>query len=183
MPPGIRSGRAGMTFVELIVALAIISVMGFVMVSGVHQLLTGSRQANDQHYAVSQLQYAEHYITRDVLMTWKISSSGFPLQLYWEAEDEEGDDVSYQVVYTLIGSEGNSRRLQRDLLVKNIATGVTVEASTSTAAQDIDVASFCSYDGTTLTVSLEALAPNSLDSTIETREFQVTPRKTDVEVI
>ncbi len=172
--------QSGVTLVELVIALAIISLIGSGVVMAVHQLLTATRQANDQQYTVSQLRQAEHYITRDVLMTWQISSSGFPLSLYWEAENEDGDDLSYAVTYSLAGASGALKELNRALVVTDIATNVAVESSSLVVAQSIDDASSSvQFNDPTLAVTLVSVT----GSHQEVRTFEVKPRKTEVEVI
>ncbi len=170
--------QVGLTLVELIIGLAIISLIGGGTAIAVHQLLTATRQANDQQYAVSQLRQAEHYMTRDVLMTWKISSSGFPLELYWEAEDEDGDTYSYQVTYSLVGSADALKRMNRAIIVTNLDTNVQVEASTLAVAQGIlESSSETVFVAPNLTVTLVAVSGTHE----ELRTFEVKPRKTEIE--
>lgn len=171
-----------MTLIELIIAIAIVGTIGAVVVSAVHQILVSSRQANDQQNAVNQLRQAEHYITRDVLMTWRISSSGFPLDLYWEAQDDEGNKLSYAVEYTMVGAAGSLRALQRTAIVTDLNTSVVVENSTMIVAGDLHVDSGCTFANPTLTVTLKTPRGTTPDAPLETRVFEVMPRKSTIQV-
>jgi len=166
---GARARQTGMTLVELIIAIAIISLMAGGIAMAVHQLLTSNRQANDQQYAVSQLRQAEHWITQDAQMTWTINSSGFPLTLSWTGIVDQAD---HQVTYTLEGPSGSLKRLQRYELVDGIPNTLVV-------AQNIDdVASSCSFTAPMLSVTLVVTSGGHT----ETRVFEVKPRKTLVTV-
>ena len=97
-----QSGQAGLTLIELIIAIAIIGLIAGVTVIAIHQLLTASRQANDQQYAVSQLRQAEHWMTRDALMARTVVPdslvpTGFPVVLSWTTSAS----VSYEIEYLL----------------------------------------------------------------------------------
>ena len=155
--------------VELIIAIAIISLMAGGITMAVYQLLTANQQANDQQYAVSQLRQAEHYITQDVQMTWTINSSGFPLTLSWTGIVDEAD---HEVTYTLVGPAGSLKTLQRYELVDGTP-------STAIIARNIDdVASSCSFTTPTLTVTMVVTSGGHT----ETRVFEVKPRKTGITV-
>lgn len=106
--------QAGVSLIELIVALAIISLISATLVVAVHQLLNRSVQANDQQYAISQLRQAEHYITRDILMADEVSSTGFPLLVRWDTEDADNDLLLVEdVAYELQGADSASLQLVR----------------------------------------------------------------------
>jgi prepilin-type N-terminal cleavage/methylation domain-containing protein len=171
--------QRGLALIELVIAIAIVGLVAGAIVASVYQLLTATGQANNQEYAVSQLRQAEHYISRDTLMTWRISSSGFPLSLYWETEE---DNRSYEVEYSLVGSVGNTRQLRRHMLVKDIDSGATVEDSTLIVAGDIHIDSHCTFAAPSLTVTLKVPASDASDPDFEVRVFEVTPRKSSVEV-
>ncbi len=161
--------ESGLTLIELIIAIAIIGAVGGTVLMAIYGLLTSSRQANDQQYAVSQLRQAESWMTEDVLMTWTINSSGFPLMLSWTGLV---DEAHHEVTYTLEGPSGSLKRLQRYEVVDGTP-------STLVVAEGIDgSASSCAFTAPILTVTLVA----SSGGHTETRAFEVKPRKTGITI-
>jgi prepilin-type N-terminal cleavage/methylation domain-containing protein len=76
----------GMTLIELIIGVAIASLISGTALVAVHQILTASAQANDMQLAVSQVRAAEHWMTRDTLTAQDVAlgvDAGFPLTLSW----------------------------------------------------------------------------------------------------
>jgi prepilin-type N-terminal cleavage/methylation domain-containing protein len=100
-----RRCQHGVSLIELIVALAIGSLISGGAVIAIHQILTASAQANDMQFAVSQVRAAEHWMARDALMAQNITygvDSGFPLVLTWT--DFYGDDHIVQYSLTAMPS-------------------------------------------------------------------------------
>ncbi len=169
---GTRKSQSGLTLVELIIALAIISLIAGVTVMAIHQLLTASRQANDQQYAVSQLRQAEHWMTRDALMAQQVipGTSGvqpFPLELRWTTSG----GVSHEVIYSLEPAGG--------LLTLKRHTETQEEDGTTTTsslilAQGIDDApgSQWEYASRVLTVTLTATSRSHTETRIFTAKLR-----------
>jgi prepilin-type N-terminal cleavage/methylation domain-containing protein len=61
------SSRYGVSLIELLIGLAIASLIAGTTVVAIHQILTASAQANDMQLANSQVRAAEHWMTRDIL--------------------------------------------------------------------------------------------------------------------
>ena len=102
--------QAGLTLIELLVAIAIIGAMGAAAVGATFQLLNASRQANDEQLAISQVRSTEHWITRDTLTSQTvtpdaIAPSGFPLVLTWESFDGTSNTVTYSMLDSPSGSQ------------------------------------------------------------------------------
>jgi len=164
----VRSCQRGITLIELLIALAIITAIGAAAVIATHELLTTSSQANDEQLAVSQLRAAEHWMTRDTLTSQSITPdsidpSGFPLVLSWQSFD----GTEHTVTYTLLDSHpAPLKELQRQEVT---ASGT----NTLRVADYIDATqTSCSFSGSTLTVTLAATASNYTT----TRTFEAKPR-------
>ena len=154
----LKYSQHGLTFVELLVALAIIAAIGATVVMATYQLLTLSAQSNEEQLAVSQVRAAEHWITRDALTSQgeivedEVNPSGFPVVLTWTAFD----GTAHTVTYSLLESHPSPLKLlqRQDVTVSGTAT-VTI-------ADYIDESlTSCSFDDErTLTVTIAAKANN-----------------------
>jgi len=106
--------QTGLTLVELLVGIAVSSLVASASLIAVYGILTYSRQANDTQLAVAQVRAAEHWMSRDALSAQTVVlgvNSGFPLTLSWTAID--GDNI--QITYSLIDVPSSSlKRIQRD---------------------------------------------------------------------
>ena len=160
--------QAGLTLIELLVAIAIIGAMGAAAVGATFQLLNASRQANDEQLAISQVRSAEHWITRDTLTSQtvtpnEVNPSGFPLVLTWESFD----GTSNTLTYSMLDSPSGSLKLLERYAINGAATSTTI------VAEYIDATlTSCSYSGTTLTVTVAATAREYTG----TRTFEAKPR-------
>ncbi len=167
--------HSGLTLVELIIALAIISLIAGVTVVAIHQLLTASRQANEQQYAVSQLRQAEHFMSRDILMAWTVDivNPDFFLALSWNSTDETEEVKSHLVTYTFEGPSGARGQLQRSELVDGSPQSSVI------VAQSIDGSARWIPEAYVLRVTLTA----SANGHEEMRVFDVKPRKTHITIV
>lgn len=169
---GASQSQLGLSLVELVIALAIISLIAGVTVVAIDQLLQSSRQANDQQQAVSQLRQAEHWMTRDALMSQTVvpdavNPSGFPVTLSWTTSQ----GVAHEVTYSLEDMSGSShKRLRRQVIIDGGSP------STLWLAEGIEVGegdggeqlTSCSYLRPVLTVTLTVTSGTHT----ETRVFQ-----------
>ena len=162
------AGECGLTLVELLIALAIISALGSAAVIATYELLTASRQANDEQLAVSQVRAVEHYMTRDTLTSQSVTPdetdpSGFPLVLAWESFDGTNHSVTYS--FQTSPNAPLMRMARVEVTDTNTSTLVVADYMDPTQCE-------CSFDGETLTVTLVA---KSHDYETE-RTFESKPR-------
>ncbi len=109
-----EKGQSGFTLVELIIAIAITSIITVGLVLTIFQLWGGHARASGEMIVVRQVQNAGYWISRDAQMAQYVDpdlelddSPGFPLTLTWyqyayntENPDRRGD--GYRVIYTLV---------------------------------------------------------------------------------
>lgn len=106
--------QRGMTLVELLVGLAIASLISAMAVTSVHQILTASSQAKDMQLAVAQVRSAEHWMTRDLLTAQSVTlgaDDGFPLELIWTDHLAQNHLVQYSMEAMPSGSLKSLKRL------------------------------------------------------------------------
>jgi prepilin-type N-terminal cleavage/methylation domain-containing protein len=154
--------RNGFTLVELLIALAIIGIIGIGLSAVVYRIYNGTTSSENHVLAVSQVQNAGQWISKDALMvtTAVVNSATNPrLTLTWDNSSYEAGN--YHVVkYNL-----SNNQLTRQYCD---ATGTTVLGS-ATVAQYIT--SF-SFDTSTNTLTITATVGN----VNETRYYQITRR-------
>ncbi|MBN1152606.1 MAG: prepilin-type N-terminal cleavage/methylation domain-containing protein [Dehalococcoidia bacterium] len=185
--------RRGMSLIELIIGLAIASLIAGAAVVAIHQILTASAQANDMQLVNSQVRAAEHWMTRDILSTGSAEddlvcggTAGLePLILKWH--DISG--VPHRVEYSLEPMPSSDLwNLVRSHWVTNVDPNLYDPQSR------LAVASYIVYDDAALASDRDqslswALEPEGADtavlevslvaevrSHIATRQFQAMPR-------
>ena len=158
----LMKNQKGFTLIELIVALAIASVIGVAATMTAHQVITIPVISNDSNTAINQVRNAVNWINRDVQSATPGSITTSPEflsmgQLEWES----GTWTTHTVNYTL---ELADKELWRDY--DGDVPGILI-------AQYIDTAS-CSWDDVekVLTVNITV----QVGTRTETRTFEVKPR-------
>ncbi|PVV84400.1 PulJ/GspJ family protein [Dehalogenimonas alkenigignens] len=82
-----RKGQRGFTLVEVLVALAIMTVLGVGIATSIFQLFTINTRSNDAMLVIRQVQNLGHWLNRDVQMseTTTMGVGGtFPLIMVWD---------------------------------------------------------------------------------------------------
>lgn len=106
-----RTDQAGITLVELVVAIALSALLLVGSVVILHHMLVVSAENADRTIARLQAQYVAFWIGEDVVQAQTISvcdsgncTGGFPLTMGWTTRDEDETLVEYHVEYRLIDS-------------------------------------------------------------------------------
>jgi prepilin-type N-terminal cleavage/methylation domain-containing protein len=156
----------GFTLIEVLIATAIIGLIGAGLSIAVGQVINVNAISNSHVVAVKQVENAAYWLNRDVRMAQIIEpngASGFPLNLSWV----EWDNTTCQVSYTLVNDE-----LKRSVSVNG--TGPVVMK----VAQHISVSpddTLCQYNNGVLNFKLTASVAGFRPAR-EIRFAQVTPR-------
>lgn len=164
-----RVGRteAGVTLIELLVALSIGAAIALAVAIGMHQVLTGTYQTNDHNTVINQVRNAEYWISRDALMAkpGNITVNTNPAQstfiqiLVWENAD---GTATSSITYTL--QDGTMRR-DRDGQQTFVAEHIRDKEEGVT---------WCAWDDATQTLAVTVTA--EVVTMSETRTFEVKAR-------
>ena len=113
----IRSEK-GISTIELIVACAIIGLIGSAASMSIFQVLNVTAQSNDSFTTISQVQNAGHWISRDAQMaenvtTDNLSGTNF-LVLDWNELDISDNETNHSVTYFFEGLSSGIGNLKRN---------------------------------------------------------------------
>ena len=108
----LHKNQKGLTLVELLVAIAIFSVVAGATNAVIIQMVQSSRTSAHM-VAIRQAQSAAYRVNCDVLQAQNVSASngGFPLVLNWTTWD---GGKAHQVTYRLVNPSGDLYELQRE---------------------------------------------------------------------
>lgn len=114
LPGFFRSGQTGFTLIEVIVSLALSSLIGLGAAMTIAQVCTQTSRNSDITTASRHAMNAVHFVGRDIQMAQTISgTAGFPatsnLELSWTWWDNKTYSVNYSVtngVLTRVYSDG-----------------------------------------------------------------------------
>ncbi len=122
-----KRDEKGFTFVELIVALGIIALVGGAAAMTTFQVFKGTERNSDHMTVVRQVQNAGYWISRDAYMAQSVTVDNLTapnfLVLNW-IEADSGDQ--YQVTYTLENmAAGTLKTLRRNHSINGGAANIT----------------------------------------------------------
>lgn len=160
----IRAGQKGFTLTELLVGIALTSLLIGGVVMAIPQMNSAVKRGNNHTYVATQLQNATHWVQVDSKMAQEVTpdsgESGFPLVLSWV----DWDNVEHEVTYYLAGNEFfrsysvNDGSPQVRSLAQSISSGT------------------CSYQNGTLTVTLTSEEGYGREKAAQVRTITVKPR-------
>jgi len=163
-----RYGQKGFTLIEVIIAIALTSIITGGITMTIFQVFDGYIRTSNHMIAIRQVQNAGYWISHDAQMAQIIEPAvdpdpdGFPLTLTWA----EWKNTVNQVTYTIVDSE--LKRTHRSVSPEEPST--TVE---TVVAQCIDPEmTNCKFLGGVLSFQVTA----TVGSSSETRVYEITPR-------
>ena len=167
------SNQKGFTLVELVVVVAITSLILGVTSSIAVQLFVSSGDNSDRMTAYQQVQNAGLWVKHDAVMAQDVvlddpqtPVSEF-ITLYWT----DWDVNSYRVAYTLEDAPGGLKELKRSCFIPD-GDDWLLQASTFVANSIDPAKTSSSWDGKLLTMQIAA----QVGDEDETRTYQVMPR-------
>ena len=143
----IFKSRRGFTLIEIMVAIALISLIGVSVSSATFQILKQSIKNRDYTSASQSTMNAVHWISRDAEMAQIIQTGeeqGFPLTLRWV----DWGSSAYQAVYTI-----ENGILKRDY---SYAGGDPVQTILAQSVNTVSENTTCEYTNKVLTVQITA---------------------------
>jgi prepilin-type N-terminal cleavage/methylation domain-containing protein len=172
---GHRRAR-GFTLVELVVALAVGSIIALAVITSITQVLNGSARSSNHMSAIRQVQNAGYWVSRDAAMAHSTNvttvSPDF-LVFTWTGWDDRQNKVRY-VMEDAPGGLKNLRRIQQ--VVDNV-TGNWRDIGSSLAGQYIVPESTSrSFAPGNMTFTVTAKVGSGARTSTETRTYEVKPR-------
>jgi type II secretory pathway pseudopilin PulG len=177
----IVKNQAGLTLVELVIALAITGAITATVTMITFQVFDGEARANNHMDAISRVQNAGRQVSRDASMAQVIvgpeegDEDGFPLTLTWT---EWEDNQKHNVVYKIQGNE-----LWRDYYLGEIEgtpdNSYRLEYIIGAYPDNPSVpVTYCERDPQTsqLTFTLTAVVGVGSQQISETRQYTAMPR-------
>jgi prepilin-type N-terminal cleavage/methylation domain-containing protein len=164
---GIGRVQRGFTLVELVVALAVSSIIALGTSAGIIHLLTQGARNTDYTTVSRHTLNALHWISRDAYMTQTVSpggSSGFPLTLSWT----QWDNTQHEVVYSIDG-----QTLRRSYTIDG---GQPTQTFIAGYIDSTGQNSVCTYSDGVLTVKITATINSDAHAISITKEREVKPR-------
>lgn len=164
----INEDQRGFTLPEILAAIGISAIIGAFITLTIFQVITGSARTNNRMTAVSEVQSAGYWFSKDAQMAQYITppDGGFPLTFTWnEWGDGAPNGNQHNVVYTLSDGE-----LQRQHVTTDI-DGNPLDENVAVVAEYITDTS-CNFTGSMLNFTITA----TVQGQSETRTYNVVPR-------
>ena len=174
----------GFTAIELVIALAITSIIGGGITMAIFQIFTGNIHTSNHMIAVKQVQNAGHWLGHDARMAQDVDigegaaenpvGTKFPLTLTWT----EWDGTLNQVTYSLENMTGGAKQLQRQHVTYD-DDGSEIGNETYIAAKYLVPGSsntHLDYTDGGLTLTVTATLGTGSHTASETRVYEVFPR-------
>ena len=172
-----KLGEKGYTFIELVVAIAIIVLVSGAAAIATFQVFKGTERNNNYMTAVRQVHNAGYWISRDAQMAQSVTADNLTapdfLVLTWTEWDDAGDPTYHSVTYFFEDQTDGIGKLKRSHWSSAGASEQTLVAEyIYYNPDDPDNTSKASYQSPALTVQLTALS----EELLETREYRINRR-------
>ena len=172
-----KLGEKGFTYIELIVALAILGLIGSATATATFQVLRVTERNNDHMTVVRQVQNAGYWLSRDAQMAQSVTADGLTspdfLVLNWTERDYVDDPTYHSVTYFFEDLTDGVGKLKRSHWS---STGINEQTLVAEYIyydpDDPDNTSKASYQSPVLNVQLTSL----FEKARETREYKINLR-------
>jgi prepilin-type N-terminal cleavage/methylation domain-containing protein len=169
----INRNQMGFTLIELMLAIAITSVITGAITTTIFQVVNSSARTNNHMMAVRQTQNAGYWVSRDAQMAQVVQPAGelvddpdgtrFPLTLTWT----EWDGTVNEITYILEGTD-----LWRDYDGQRDPVAQFIDST----MKDGQTQTRCEFTDGALTFTVTATVGNDSQAQSETRIYEVRPR-------
>ena len=160
----ITKKQQGFTLIEVLIAIAISSIIGIAVTTSIFQVFDVNARNNNNMTAINEMENAVYSITPDAQMAQNITataSSGFPLTLTWVEWNGDSYDVTYDI---------QNGQFQRSYSINGGTPNTTI------VAQHIDSAqTSCNFTNGTLAFKITA-AVSGYRPASQTRSFTIALR-------
>ena len=172
-----KLGEKGFTYIELIVALAILALIGSATATATFQVLRVTERNNDHMTVVRQVQNAGYWLSRDAQMAQSVSADNLTspdfLVLNWTEWDYVDEPIYHSVTYFFENLTDGVGKLKRSHWSSAGANEQTLVAEyIYFNPEDPDNTTEASYQNSVLNIQLTSL----FGETIETREYKINLR-------
>jgi type II secretory pathway pseudopilin PulG len=173
----INKNQTGITLLELLLAVAIATIVTSTAVMIVFQVFDGEARSSNHINAISRVQNAGCQVSTDAGMAQRLvltpapDLDGFPLTLSWT--EWESNEV-HQVVYSIVDNE-----LQREHYINGgLDTTYVFEHIYNTDPDTGELKTYCEWDEDNLTLAftLTAIVGVGSQKESETRVYEAKPR-------
>ena len=158
----------GFTLIEVLVAVALTSIIGFGAATATFQVVTQNQRNNLYTTASRNTMNAIHWISRDAQMTQTVTphggSTGFPLTLSWV----EWDNSAHQIIYSISGDT-----IRRSYSVDG---GDPTEVMIAQYINSTGLNTMCDLTGDMLTVKVTATVGQGSHAVTVSKVREITPR-------
>lgn len=170
--------QAGLTLIELMIAMAITGIITGTTTMLVFQVFDGEARANNQIDAISRVQHVGREVSRDAAMAqvvqWTDDDDGFPLTLFWSkwGTDSEADEQHW-VVYLIVDNK-LTREHYIDYFDGSPDDTYTFDYIINIDPDTSELVTF--FDHNEFTFTLTSTAGIGSQRISETREYRAAPR-------
>jgi len=172
----IHKNHKGLTLVELLVALAIFSVVAGATNAVIVQMVQSSRTSAHM-VAIRQAQSAAYRVNSDALqaqyvnVTYNVSNGNFILILNWTSWDT---GATHNITYDLANPSGDLYDLRRNETINGSVASSASVGQYIYRGTDPPRPTNCTWNGTTDVLTLNITVKAGLE--VETRTYKIEPR-------
>ena len=174
-----KKGQVGYTLVELLVAVAIMAVIGATAAMVLNQVSRGTEYSNNSITAVQQVHNAGYWISRDVLKAHSVTTENLTapkfLIINWTEWEEQDDPIYHTATYLIEDLDDGIGKLTRSHWSSSGLNQKTLIAEyIYYQPGDIGNTSRVYYTSPEITLKLTAI----FEKTKESREYRIMRRST-----